>query len=86
MEEITGGEMRIAFLRQEARVVERLRVIEVAEAESVTEAARWFACSRTSAYKLIARCQEGGLRAPLSMEAASRFCPNPMLSGGSQWE
>ena len=38
----------MAFLRQEARVVERVRIIEVAEAESVTEAARRFGCSRTS--------------------------------------
>jgi len=30
----------MAFLRQEARVVERFRIIELAEAESVTEAAR----------------------------------------------
>jgi hypothetical protein len=30
----------MAFLRQEARVIERSRIIEVAEAESVTEAAR----------------------------------------------
>jgi transposase InsO family protein len=53
----------MAFLRQEARVVERFRIIEVAEAESVTEAARRFECSRTTVYKLIARYQEGGLRA-----------------------
>ena len=29
----------MAFLTQEARVIERFRIIEVAEAESVTEAA-----------------------------------------------
>jgi len=33
--QITGGEREMAFLRQEARVVERFRIIEVAEAESV---------------------------------------------------
>jgi transposase InsO family protein len=53
----------MAFLRQEARVVERFRIIEVAEAESVTEAARRFECSRTTVYKLLSRYQEGGLRA-----------------------
>ena len=46
----------MAFLRQEARVIERFRIIEV------TEAARRFGCSRTTVYELIARYQEGGLR------------------------
>jgi len=46
----------MAFLRQEARVIERFRIIEV------TEAARRFGCSRTTVYKLIARYREGGLR------------------------
>jgi hypothetical protein len=46
--DITGGESSMAFLRQEARVVERFRIIEVAEAESMTEAARRFGCSRTT--------------------------------------
>jgi hypothetical protein len=40
MGEITGGGNGMAFLRQEARVVERFRIIEAAEAESATEAAR----------------------------------------------
>ncbi len=31
----------MVFLRQEARLVERFRIIEVAQQESVTEAARW---------------------------------------------
>ncbi len=53
----------MAFLRREARVIERFRIIEVAEAESVTEAARRFDCSRTTVYKLIARYRESGLRA-----------------------
>lgn len=53
----------MAFLRQGARVVERFRIIEVTERESVTEAARRFDCSRTTIYKLIARYREGGLRA-----------------------
>jgi len=34
LEEITGGGSGMAFLRQEASVVERFRIIEVAEAES----------------------------------------------------
>ena len=42
----------MAFLREEARVIERFRIIEV------TEAARRFGCSRTTVYKLIARYQE----------------------------
>lgn len=48
-------------LKQEARVIERYRVVEMAERESVTEAARHFECSRTTVYKLISRYQEGGL-------------------------
>jgi transposase InsO family protein len=50
-------------LKQEARVIERCRVVEVAEQESVTEAARRFGCSRTTVYKLISRYREGGLMA-----------------------
>jgi hypothetical protein len=38
----------MAFLRQEARVIERFRITEVAEAESVTAAARRYGCSRTT--------------------------------------
>jgi len=63
IEEFTGGERGMAFLKQEARAVERFRIIEVAEAESVTAAARRFGCSWTTVYKLIARYREGGLRA-----------------------
>jgi putative transposase len=62
----------MAFLRQEARVVERFRIIEVAEAESVTEAARRFGCSRTTVYKLLARYQEGGLRALMNRPRGPR--------------
>ena len=42
----------MAFLRQEARVVERFRIIEVAEAESVTDAGGGGAtrCRRVSAH------------------------------------
>ena len=36
-------------LRQEARVIERVRIVEMAVAESVTEAARRFQCPRTYA-------------------------------------
>jgi transposase InsO family protein len=53
----------MALLKQEARVVERFRIIEVAQRESVTEAARQFGCSRTTVYKLMARYREGGLGA-----------------------
>jgi len=53
----------MAFWAQEARVVERFRIIEVAESESVTEAARRSGCSRTTVYKLIERYQQGGLQA-----------------------
>jgi transposase InsO family protein len=60
------------FLRQEARVVERFRIIEVAEAESVTEAGRRFGCSRTTVYKLIARYREGGLRALMNRPRGPR--------------
>ena len=62
----------MAFLRQEARVIERFRIIEVAEAESVTEAARRFGCSRTTVYKLIARYRQGGLRALLNRPRGPR--------------
>ena len=62
----------MAFLRQEARVVERFRIIEVAEAESVTEAARRYGCSRTTVYKLLARYRQGGLRALMNRPRGPR--------------
>ncbi len=62
----------MAFLRQEARVVERLRIMEVAQAESVTEAARRFGCSRTTVYKLLARYREGGLEALMNRPRGPR--------------
>jgi putative transposase len=65
-------------LKQEARVIERFRVIEVAQREGISVAARQFACSRTTVYKLLARYEEKGLqglmnrprgpRAPLTPE------------------
>jgi transposase InsO family protein len=62
----------MAFLRQEARVIERFRIIEVAEAESVTAAARRYGCSRTTVYKLIARYRQGGLRALVNQPRGPR--------------
>jgi len=66
--------------RQEACVIERFRIIEVAQQEGVTAAARRFGCSRTTVYTLRARYQRGGLmglvnrprgpQAPLSGEVA----------------
>jgi len=53
--EITGGEIGMSFLKQEARAIERFRIIEVAEAEWVSEAPRRFGCSRTTVYKLLTR-------------------------------
>lgn len=53
----------MASLKQEARVIERFRIIEMAEQESVTAAARHFGCSRTTIYKLQERYREGGLLA-----------------------
>jgi hypothetical protein len=72
IEEFTGGERGMAFLRQEARVVERFRIIEVAESESVTEAARRFGCSRTTVYKLVSRYRQGGLRALMNQPRGPR--------------
>jgi transposase InsO family protein len=48
-------------LRQEGRIVERLRIIEAAGREGISAAARAHECSRSTVYKLIARHQEGGL-------------------------
>lgn len=53
----------MAFLKQEARVVEGFRIVELAQRELVTEEARRFGCSRTTVYELLARYQEGRLRA-----------------------
>ena len=50
-------------LRQEALIKERLRIVHIAQEESVTEAARRGECSRTTVYKLLARYQEGGVLA-----------------------
>jgi transposase InsO family protein len=62
----------MAFLKQEARVVERFRIVEVAEAESVTEAARRYRCSRTTVYKLVARYRDGGLKALMNLPRGPR--------------
>jgi transposase InsO family protein len=51
----------VTRLRQEARVIERFRIIEVAEREGVAAAARQFECSRTTVYALQGRYQRGGL-------------------------
>lgn len=66
--------------RQEGCVIERFRIMEVAQQEGVTAAARRFECSRTTVYTLQARYQRGGLmglvnrprgpQAPLSGEVA----------------
>src|SRR5574340_653387 len=53
----------MVWLKQEPRVTERFRIVELAKAESVTEAARRFGCSRTTVYKLLARYQQGGWEA-----------------------
>lgn len=50
-------------VRQEARIIERLRIIEMAKQESVTDAARRFACSRSTVYALLARHEQGGMMA-----------------------
>lgn len=62
----------MGFLRQEAKVVERLRIIEAAQQESVTEAAREHGCSRTTVYKLIARYRQGGLAALMNRPRGPR--------------
>jgi len=53
----------VSSLKQEASVIERFRIVQMAQEESVTEAARQFACSRTTVYALLARYDGGGLRA-----------------------
>ena len=53
----------MSSVRQEARVIERLRIIEMATQESVSEAARRFDCSRTTVYALLERYERGGLLA-----------------------
>jgi putative transposase len=53
----------VAGLRQEARVVERFRIIDMAQRDSVAAAARHFRCSRTTVYKLQERYRRGGLLA-----------------------
>ena len=50
-------------LRQEATITERLKIVQYAELESVTAAARQFGCSRTTVYKLQKRLREEGLLA-----------------------
>ena len=51
----------MASLRGEAVVVERLRIVDAAGREGVSEAARMFDCSRTTVYKLMERYEAGGL-------------------------
>ena len=51
----------MASLKQEACIIERFRIVELAQQESVSAAARHFGCSRTTVYSLLGRYQQGGL-------------------------
>src|SRR5512136_945667 len=51
------------MMKQEARIIERFRIVEMAQQESVSVAARHFACSRTTIYHLLERYEQGGLLA-----------------------
>ena len=53
----------MASLKQEARIIERFRIVALAQQESVSAAARHFECSRTTVYHLLERYQQGGLLA-----------------------
>lgn len=53
----------MACLKQEARIIERFRIVEMAQQQSVSEAARHFDCSRSTVYSLLARYEQGGLLA-----------------------
>ena len=74
----------MASLRQEARVVKRFRIIEVAEAESVTGTAQRFGRSRTTVYKLISRHRESGLGA-LAAILEQAGLPEAMLTDREKW-
>jgi len=67
----------VSLLRQEATIVARFRIVEYADQEAVTAAARRFACSRTTVYRLVRRYAQGGLRA---------VTPNPTRRPGSGGE
>lgn len=49
--------------RRDAVIAERFKIVQIAEEESVSEAARRGECSRTTVYKLVARYRRGGLAA-----------------------
>lgn len=53
----------MAAIKQEALVIERFRIVDMAQQESVSAAARHFGCSRTTVYKLQERYRQGGLHA-----------------------
>lgn len=53
----------MASLKQEGRIIDRFRIVEMAQLESVSAAARHFDCSRTTVYSLLARYEQGGLLA-----------------------
>jgi transposase InsO family protein len=67
-------------LRQEARVIERFQVIELARREGVTAAAREFECSRTTVYQLLARYERGGLQGLLNRPRGPRSPINPQVA------
>jgi len=62
----------MASLRGEAVVVERLRIVDAAGREGVSEAARMFECSRTTVYKLMKRHEAGGLEALINRPRGPR--------------
>lgn len=59
-------------IRQEARVIERIKIIEAAREKGIAAAARQYECSRTTVYKLQARYQQGGLEGLLNQPRGPR--------------
>lgn len=64
--------MEVSWMKQRARVEERLRVVMWAQEQGVTAAARRFECSRTTVHSLLVRYEREGLQGLLNRPRGPR--------------
>jgi transposase InsO family protein len=68
----TLEEKAVRGIRQEAIVIERVKIIELAREQGISAAARRYGCSRTTIYKLMERYQSEGLAGLLNKPRGPR--------------
>jgi transposase InsO family protein len=69
----TLEEEALRGIRQEAGVIERIKIIEAAREQGVSAAARHYGCSRTTVYALLRRHRQQGLEGLLNQPRGPRL-------------